>query len=212
MADSLLEAKALFCERDDRVLFAELSFSLAQGEIVQVQGRNGAGKSTLLRMLSGLFSSYEGEILYEGVPIAEIAVQYQSDLAFVGHKLPVKELLTARENLEYYTSLCGDWSVEGMLQSFDLLGLRGYEDSYCSDMSAGQKRRVALARLWLSKARIWILDEPFTALDIDAVAMLENFFEKAAMSGKLVIFTSHHLPKIKSLRTIALGKAGAVYG
>ena len=195
MSPCLVQATEIACDRDDRTLFEHLSFSLRKGELVQIKGPNGAGKSTLLRCLSGLFTSYEGKI--------ERAFE-EGDSCYFGHKTTVKRNLTALENLEVFSSLDSVSSVEQYEQAFKQVGMAGYEHVLCSDMSEGQRRRVALARVLLSKASVFLLDEPFASLDTQGVSFLETFLKHKAESGCLVVFTTHHQFSLAGLRTIAL--------
>lgn len=181
-----VQAQDLFCERDARVLFEALSFHAKSGEIWQVVGPNGAGKTTLLRILAGLFQFYEGKVYWHGVSASEA-----SPLLFLGHKAGVREELTAQENLQWLAALHGQ-PQDAIPQALEAVGLRGYETVAVADMSAGQKRRVALARLWLPDTKVWILDEPFTALDVDGVTLIEQHLKTFAQQGGLVIYTSHH--------------------
>ncbi len=180
----MLEALNLCCERNDRPLFSGLSFAVQPGDLVQVTGENGAGKTTLLRLLAGLAAPESGEVRWEGKPLAAVRESFHSQLLWLGHQPGIKARLTARENLGFYHPACPDAALR-------LTGLKGYEDSPVGQLSAGQQRRVALARLWLSPARVWILDEPFTAIDAAGVALLTQRLAQHARQGGAAIFTSH---------------------
>jgi len=193
----LIKADNLSCERDDRLLFNNLCFDLAAGELVQVTGPNGAGKSTLLRCLSGLFTDYEGSIQLQD----ELD---QSAICYFGHKIPVKSNLTSIENLAYFSLFSQANDSVGFSEALDAVGMSGYEHVLCSDMSEGQKRRVALARVFLSSAPIILLDEPFASLDVFGVESLEKHLARFAQNGKLVVFTSHHHFSGSNVRTIGL--------
>lgn len=208
MPDSaLLRAQDLFCERDDRVLFQGLSFSLRAGELMQVQGSNGSGKTTLLRILCGLNSSYEGELFWDGVPIDEDRENFLASLLYLGHRVGVNKVLTARENLRWSCALhtpVSDQDIEAALMG---VGLAGYADISCRNMSAGQQQRVSLARLLLSRARLWVLDEPFTTLDVRGVKVLENLLAAhVAASGSVLVTTHHKLDVPCELRRLNLDK------
>lgn len=195
----IVQANALFCERDARVLFDGLSFSATSGEIWQVVGPNGAGKTTLLRILAGLFQFFEGEVKWLGAE-QDIA----KPLLYLGHRAGLREELTAEENLQWLAALHQQPQGD-IAAALAKVGLRGYEDVFVADMSAGQKRRVALARLWLPGKQVWILDEPFTALDAGGVTMMENRLREFAQQGGLVIYTSHHKVD-EDCKIIQLGK------
>lgn len=186
----MLAVNGLSCERDGRLLFANLSFSVAAGSIVQIDGVNGSGKSTLLRALAGLLVPVAGTVCWQGQPIAEAGEDYRAALCFIGHKAGVKGELSPLANLRHLQALAGD----GCPQLFEVLagvGLAGLEQQPVAKLSAGQQRRVALARLWLTKAPLWLLDEPFTALDKRAVGGLTQRFESHLADGGSIVIASH---------------------
>lgn len=203
----MLEAQNLTCVRDERVLFSALSFSVAPGEVVQVAGANGAGKTSLLRILSGLASPESGLVRWCGEPVSRAREDYHRELLWLGHQPGVKSVMTADENLRFFHP--GE-SQDARWNALAAVGLVGYEDVPVAQMSAGQQRRVALARLWLSKARLWILDEPFTALDVAGVEKLTRRFEQHAAQGGTVLLTTHQplRPLACTLRCITLSAAG----
>lgn len=192
MSTALLQVNDLFCERDERILFEDLCFSVKAGEVVQIEGQNGSGKTTLLRILSGLSNNFEGEILWQGEPVEEVKEHFRSELLYFGHHPGVKAVLTPEENLKWYAAMHPSISVGDIYSALDKVGLQGYEDVPCHNLSAGQNRRVSLARLYLSKAKLWILDEPFTAIDKKGVAQKENLILEHARAGGSVILTTHH--------------------
>ncbi|QEW07603.1 cytochrome c biogenesis heme-transporting ATPase CcmA [Nitrincola iocasae] len=192
MADPLLQVVDLFCERDDRVLFDGLCFSVFPGEILQVEGQNGSGKTTLLRILSGLSRHYEGQILWRGEPVARQVDAFRRQLLYFGHQPGVKAILTAEENLRWYAALDPGIDLQQITPALDAVGLKGFEDIPCHMLSAGQNRRVNLARLYLSRAPLWILDEPFTAIDKKGVAAKEALLVEHAARGGTVMLTTHH--------------------
>ena len=205
MADPLLQVVDLFCERDDRVLFNNLNFSVFPGEILQVEGQNGSGKTTLLRILSGLSRHYEGEILWRGVSVTEQAEQFRHELLYFGHNAGVKAVLTPEENLAWYAALDTDIDLQHIPNALNAVGLQGFEDVPCHMLSAGQNRRVSLARLYLSRAPLWILDEPFTAIDKKGVAAKEALLlEHAARGGTVMLTTHHELDLSRHVRRINL--------
>ncbi len=186
----LLSARQLSCIRQDRVLFEQLDLQLHAGEVLQIAGKNGAGKSSLLRILAGLAEPEDGEIFYQQQALSQSADDYADNLCFIGHLAGVQPQLTALENLAFWRAcfaltLADDWALLAQL------GLAGLEDIPCQQLSAGQQRRVSLARLWLTKAQIWILDEPFTALDQTAIAALTRRIAAHCEAGGAVLLTSH---------------------
>ena len=187
----MLEAQGLSCIRDERALFTELSFAIHPGELVQVEGPNGAGKTTLLRILAGLSSGEAGDILWQGESTRRNRDIYNQALLYIGHHAGVKEVLTPFENLSFFQKASGKKDDDAIWQALSQVGLVGYEDVPVAQLSAGQHRRVALARLWLSDAPLWILDEPLTAIDKQGVEHLVNLFEQHAEKGGIVILTTH---------------------
>lgn len=200
----MLTATALSCVRGERRLFAGLDLAVGPGEWLHVQGENGAGKTSLLRILAGLSPAAEGEVRWRGEPIQALAEDYRRHLLFLGHQGAVKEELTPLENLTLASRLDGTTLGEAeALKALARFGLRGREDLAVRFLSAGQKRRVLLARLAVRKATLWILDEPFTALDVKAVEMLSGLIVEHVTNGGIAILTSHQsipLPNGKILK------------
>ncbi|MGB1466321.1 MAG: cytochrome c biogenesis heme-transporting ATPase CcmA [Alcanivorax nanhaiticus] len=194
-----LTLEQLQCERDDRVLFRDVSLTARAGEIWQITGANGAGKTTLLRILVGLHGFYEGRCDWWDE-------NWRSELLYLGHQPGVREELTPLENLRFTCAL-GAQSGDPMA-ALAAVGLRGFEDVPAAHLSAGQKRRVALARLWLDRKGVWVLDEPYTAIDQDGVAQLDEQIQKAADAGSLVLYTSHHQVG-EGVKRLHLGKGRA---
>ncbi|MBA6342301.1 cytochrome c biogenesis heme-transporting ATPase CcmA [Colwellia sp. MB02u-10] len=188
--DSLLSASNLACIRGDRLLFEALDINIAAGDIVQVEGPNGAGKTSLLRILSGLSQPYDGTVYFQDESITQQREAFHQDLLYLGHLPGVKDEMTAQENLEFNLALHGlnSATAEATLTEVNLLG---FEDALAAHLSAGQHRRISLARLWQSQAKIWILDEPFTAIDKLGVEKLEQLFLQHADNGGCVILTTH---------------------
>lgn len=205
----MLAVKNLTVVRDERVLFDSLSFTIDSGEIVQVEGRNGAGKTTLLRAVAGLNDCDSGDIYWNQEPIKSARDSYYSELIFLGHQTGIKKDLTAYENLRFFLSIHSSRSVskKEIFQALTQVGLAGREDVLVAQLSAGQQRRVALARLWLSSQKIWILDEPLTAIDRQGVKVLESLFLNHAKKGGMVLLTTHQdmFTNNDSLRKIKLG-------
>lgn len=201
--DLLLRAEGLTAQRDERVLFRGLSVSVAAGEVLRVEGPNGAGKTTLLRILCGLDQDCEGRVTW---PRAAAAGRpWREDLLWLGHLPGLKPTLTAEENLAWLCALRGRAPRLPLREALARVGLSGFEDLPAGALSAGQKRRVALARLHLEDAPLWILDEPFTAIDRAGVEALEQLLAAHAQAGGAVVFTTHHAPAI-SARSLLLGK------
>jgi heme exporter protein A len=196
----LLQTIDLHCERDGRNLVDGLNLNVESGHIYQVEGPNGSGKTTLLRVLCGLSSRYFGELLWRGQPIRRVSTDYYSKLLYLGHSSGVKAVLTARENLAWHAALqglTGDVASDAITKALAKVGLYGYEDAACFTLSAGQQRRVGLARLFLGRPLIWILDEPFTAIDKQGVSELEAWISAFAEQGGTIILTTHHELNIK---------------
>ena len=182
----MLEARELLCERDERTLFSGLSFTLNAGEWVQITGSNGAGKTTLLRLLTGLSRPDAGEVLWQGQPLHQVRDSYHQNLLWIGHQPGIKTRLTALENLHFYHR---DGDTAQCLEALAQAGLAGFEAIPVNHLSAGQQRRVALARLWLTRATLWILDEPFTAIDVNGVDRLTQRMAQHTEQGGIVILT-----------------------
>jgi len=190
---AFLETVDLTCERDWRVLFAGLNLTVKPGQMLQVSGPNGSGKTSLLRLLSGLMQPTAGEILFQGVELSRQRQALSHNSLWIGHAAGIKGLLTAEENLAWLTALQHGASADDIYQALERVGLKGFHDVPCHTLSAGQQRRVGLARLHLSDPpTLWILDEPFTALDKQAVADLEQHLAQHCEQGGIVIFTTHH--------------------
>lgn len=189
---TLLQARQLFCERDERVLFTGLNFELRAGQLTQVLGSNGSGKTSLLRILCGLNDNYQGEIFWCGQPAHEQRETYLASLLYIGHRAGVNRILTPRENLRWSAALHAPADDQRIESALARVGLRAYEDIPCRNLSAGQTQRVALARLIISQAILWILDEPFTTLDVQGVKDLEGLLAEHVDAGGAVLLTTHH--------------------
>lgn len=192
MTTPFLEAVALACERDWRLLFERLDLRLDRGDMLQIAGPNGSGKTSLLRLLCGLMQPTAGEVLLKGAPLQAQLGELARNLLWIGHAAGIKGLLTAEENLSWLCALHQPAEREAIWQALANVGLRGFEDVPCHTLSAGQQRRVALARLYLAPPPLWVLDEPFTALDKLGVAQLEAHLAQHCEAGGLVVLTTHH--------------------
>lgn len=211
MPQSFLESRALACERDGRLLFERLDLQVNAGDMLQVSGPNGSGKSSLLRLLAGLMQPSEGEVRIAGKTLARQRAELAQNLLWLGHAAGIKGLLTAEENLAWLCALHRSASLKQIRDALTAVGLRGFEDVPCHTLSAGQQRRVALARLFLNAPALWILDEPFTALDKQGVTQLERHLTQHCARGGMVILTTHHqlLERPAQYREMDLGQLAA---
>lgn len=189
----MLDARQLQATRDDRVLFSGLGFCLSPGTVMQVAGPNGAGKTTLLNGIAGLFPLDAGELYWSGHAVSDDPVRFRRDLTWLGHQSGLKLMLTPTENLLWLSRLRGEQPGEqAIAAALDKVGLYGFEDVPLARLSAGQKRRAGLARLFVEQRPLWILDEPFTAIDRQGVAELEGWLQEHAAAGGMVLLTTHH--------------------
>jgi len=186
-----LHLKSVSCTRGYRDLFTDLDFKLCPGQVLRVEGKNGSGKTSLLRIMAGLAQPLEGEVLWQGRKIHHAESDYFQNLLFLGHRAAIKFELSPIENLCMAKSLYGSKTENGLEEALYQVGLYGFEDIPCARLSAGQKRRVALAQLFLTRAKCWILDEPYTSLDVAAVALLEKLFTQHIDDGGMLVITSH---------------------
>jgi heme exporter protein A len=184
-----LQAIGLSCSRDDRLLFEGLNFELTPGRVLLLEGRNGSGKTSLLRILCGFREADAGQVLWCGESIKD--GQYHADMAYVGHLDGIKKELTVLENLTVSLALSrpGLYSIE---QALAKVRLSGYDDALVQSLSAGQKRRLSLARLLITRNHLWILDEPFTSLDKEGIALIETLMTEHCLNGGMIVLTSHH--------------------
>ena len=196
----LLEGAGLECIRDDRVLFSGLDFVLGPGQTLLLEGRNGSGKTSLLRILCGIRLPETGAVNWCGEDIYSLGPIYHEHIAYVGHRDGLKLDLTPLENLAMARGLGSsnpDISPDGALRRVDLLG---FEDIPTRNLSAGQQRRLALARLLVTRAKLWILDEPFTSLDVYGIELAEALFHEHISRGGMLAMTSHHAVNLDSAR------------
>lgn len=200
----VVKAQQLTSVRAGRTLFADLDVQVEAGGVLHVEGPNGAGKSTLLRILAGLLKPQSGQVELFGEPADADLEQWQRRLLFIGHKAAIKSELTALENLDLQACFDGA-AVADPWDLLETVGLLGLEDIPAQQLSAGQQRRIALARLWYSPAPLWILDEPFTALDQAGIELLQQRFAAHSAAGGTLLLTSHQAlswqpPQLKHLR------------
>ncbi len=186
-------AENLECIRSDRLLFSRLSFSLDSGEMLHVEGENGSGKTSLLRILCGLSPPASGEIYWQGNTVRKNRTRFLENIAYIGHHAGIKGELTPLENLALVLKLHPTHSKADLSQILADVGLYGHEDVPARTLSAGQRQRIALARLLLQKAILWILDEPFTSLDVKGRAWLQDLLDHHLQRGGMIILTAHHL-------------------
>lgn len=181
------------CERDGRRLFSDLNVCLRRGDCLELRGPNGSGKSTLLKALAGLYQAFSGTI--------EVA-----ESLYLGHRSGVSGLLTAEENLRWYRALRPGRTT--VAQALQLLGLAGYERVPCQQLSAGQQRRVALARLLVCDAAVWLLDEPLTALDDSGRSLVDELIAVCCRDGGTVVCATHQPLGVRGVRRLVLDGVG----
>jgi heme exporter protein A len=176
-------------ERDDQNTFEPINLIVDGGEILQIEGANGVGKTTLLRLLTSALQPTSGSILFQGEDIRRCRYEYLANILYIGHQPGLKMTLTAEENLLWMSP--ASCSVNDIRAALAEVGLRSYEDVPCYSLSAGQHRRVALARLLVSTATIWYLDEPFTAIDKQGVATLQALMRNHVDAGGCLLLSTH---------------------
>ena len=192
----MLQAEGLSCERSRRRLFSGLQVSLAAGELLHVRGANGSGKTTLLRILMGLYTDYEGDIDW----------QLEKPPLYMGHSPAINARLTVEENVRWLCSLQDvDVADAALDESLSAIGLGGYQDTNCSQLSEGQKKRVNLVRFFLCENPCWIMDEPFSALDVAGFDYLQQAIQRHLDGSGAIVLTSHQETTIASARFLELG-------
>ena len=200
----LLSVENLAFERDDSCLFSAVNFSVDAGDILQIEGANGSGKTTLLRLLTGSLQPSAGNIAYLGQTLSQCRYNYLSDMLYIGHQPAVKLNLSAEENLRWMVATSAQSNDLSITDALTQVGLAGYSDIPCYALSAGQHRRVALARLLISEARLWYLDEPFTSIDKQGVAFLQSCLQQHVARGGVVILSTHQDLALTGLRKYKL--------
>ena len=187
-----LEARGLTCERGERLLFSELNLAVDHGQMIQLEGANGSGKTSLLRILCGLAQPIDGEIYWNGTSTRKQRLEFLANVAYLSHYNGIKGELTPVENLVISRNLGVPARGNSIDDALEQVGLLDFDDQPCNSLSAGQKRRVSLARLLATDSPLWILDEPFTSLDVSGVALVEGMLRAHLGAGGLAIVTTHH--------------------
>lgn len=215
---NVLRVDQLSIERDDLPLLENLSFELQSGNIAQLAGHNGCGKSSLFKVLTGLMRPSAGAVHWNEHVVNSSALmnagafEFKSSCLYLGHQVGIKATLSPLENISWYFQLNGTKSennahtpnVEQMRTALSKLGLAAFADTPCYQLSAGQQRRAALARLVLSNAPLWLLDEPFTAIDRDGVSYIEGIIEQHVQEGGIVLLTTHQAISASKVHVVNL--------
>lgn len=206
-ANSTLEIRQLDCIRGERELFRDLSFALTGGDVLQIHGANGSGKTTILRILAGLTQPDQGDILWNSDNIKQDMAGYLANIRYSGHLTGIKLELSPLENLRYAVGIQGGDTAMPIEQALDEINLFGFEHEPARTLSAGQRRRIALARLLVSPGRLWLLDEPHTSLDNAGMQILQSILHQHLDSGGMIIMASHtpielHEKNIHSLQLL----------
>ena len=195
----LLDARGLCFARNDEPVFGPLAFHVEAGEALLVRGDNGVGKTTLLRVLAGLLQADAGEVRVQGRP-ADPHTRSRA-LAYLGHLPALKADLSAEENLRFLCGLHGQRAGQDLDDAMRIVGLDGYQDALARTLSAGQKKRLSLARMWLSPAPLWLLDEPYANLDLDGIALVNRMVEAHLRDGGAAMVTTHGAYAAPPVRT-----------
>jgi heme exporter protein A len=203
-AAACLEVDGLACIRDDRTLFEGLSFRLSPAQVLLLEGRNGSGKTSLLRILCGMRQPDGGVLRWDGEDIFRLGPEYHAHIAYVGHRDGVKHDLTGRENLKLARGLGAPNPAVSIEDALDQVELWGFDDIPARNLSAGQQRRLALARLLVTRANLWILDEPFTSLDSHGIGIVETLFANHVAGGGMLAVTSHHSVRLNDTDVIRI--------
>ncbi len=206
MPEPLFSVRALSCARADRVLFGGVSFELHAGEALHIQGPNGHGKTTLLRALCGLGQPVRGDIRWRGERISDLGDDFYAVLAYLGHLNGLRDELTAAENVWTYARMHGgaDCDTKTVRSALGRVGLAGAAERPARHMSQGQKRRLALACLVAVDRPLWLLDEPFTALDVASVGTLIGLIEEHLRDGGIALIISHQAFDLPGIRAFDL--------
>ena len=205
----MFEAQALECIRDDRLLFSELNFTVGEGEVLQIEGPNGSGKTSLLRIICGLRLPESGQVNWYGESIRGNREDYYANMVYIDHLPCIKGDLTVMENIRSLLDARSQTLENDVIEmALAKVGLASYEDVPGKALSSGQRRRILLAFVHLSQAKLWILDEPLTALDVQGVALMESMILEHREAGGSVVFTTHHGMQLDcEMRSVQLGKS-----
>ena len=199
---SKLIVSDLTCQRGYNELFSNISFELNSGEILKISGANGSGKTSLLKILAGLNSSESGRLSINNNKVG--SYEYQSDIFYLGHLPALSPELHCKENLDYLTQLNNRGSDLRLSEALTNVGLKNFEYEYAANLSAGQKRRVVLSALFITQAKVWLLDEPFTALDSDGINVIEAQITKHCNNNGICVLTTHQECNLPGLRILTL--------
>lgn len=190
-SDNQLKVQDLTVFRSELPLFETVSFSMKAGDAIQISGTNGSGKTSLLRCLCGLSHRHEGLISWNGRNIDDNKLGFYQQILYIGHALGLKPKLTIEQNLDFYQQLRFARDEDSIFQALEQLKIGAYHDELVGNLSAGQKRRVALARILCEPVSLWVLDEPMVALDVDGQTWLEYTCNRHLGNGGMIILTSH---------------------
>ncbi len=208
MSDGLFAVRGLSCMRGDKTLFAGLNLDLRPGEALHVKGPNGLGKTTLLRALCGLSRPVRGEIRWRGEKVSDLGEEFTAEVAYIGHLNGIQGDLTASENLRLASQIFTRRGQEGLSagEALERVGLRAQAGRPARHLSQGQKRRLALARLLVLRRPLWVLDEPFTALDVASVGSLSSLIGEHMAGGGLALVVSHQAFDLPGIRDFELAQ------
>ena len=201
----------LECIRQNNILFKGLNLTMEDGGLLQINGANGSGKSSLLQICTGLIQITTGKVLWNNIDISHNRYEFQSNILYIGHTNGIKATLTVEENMRIIHSLTGSKSKINYSAILKKIGMSGMNKIFTYNMSAGQKRRLGLTKLFMTKSKLWFLDEPFNALDKEGKKIIENLIISHCADGGITIFTTHQKMEIDSypLQSIHLGNKNA---
>ncbi len=190
----MLEVKGLSCLRNEQAIFSKLNFSAVSGTVLQICAGNGVGKTSLLKIIAGLISPSSGQVLWQKTDIRNNYPEFCSELSFVSHQHNLHPLLTAAQNLQLLCNLNSTQLISKtqILEALEFMCVGHKANIQCAEISAGQAQRVSLARLYISTARLWLLDEPFTNLDEQAKEILLQLCARQLLAGGIIIVATHH--------------------
>ncbi len=199
--------KNIECIRQNNILFEELNLAINDKELLQINGANGSGKSTLLQIFSGLTQPTMGEVLWNDKNINDCRYEFQNNILYLGHKNSIKATLTVEENMEIMHILLGKKLKIDYSAILEKIGMKNMNHIYVANLSAGQKKRIGLTRLFMSRSKLWFLDEPFNTLDKDGKTIIEDLIIQHCTKGGMTIFTTHQEMEINDypIQKIHLG-------